>query len=84
MRPNSGRAHLKLKLTYEERPPAHYHGALRQLVVVLLNSFEVVPYRTSLANCSRGEVHYLVTVAAYGQGHQTLQRYNSELSSGKT
>ena len=43
----------------------HDHGALRQLVVVLFNSFEIVPRRISLADGSRGEIHNLVTVTAY-------------------
>jgi len=43
----------------------HDHGALRKLVVVLFNSFEIVPSRIGLANSSRGEVHDLVTVTAY-------------------
>jgi len=43
----------------------HDHGALGQLVVVLFNSFEIVPRRISLADGSRGEIHHLVTVTAY-------------------
>jgi len=41
----------------------HDDGTLRQLVVVLFNSFEIVSRGISLANGSRGEVHDLVTVA---------------------
>ena len=43
----------------------HNHRAFRQLIVVLFDSLKIVPRRISLANCSRGEVHYLVTVTAY-------------------
>ena len=43
----------------------HDDWALRQLVVVLLNPFEVVSRRISLADGSRCEVHDFVTITTY-------------------
>ena len=42
---------------------AHYDRAFRQLVIVLLDTLEVVARRVGLANGARGEVQNLVAIA---------------------